>query len=223
MTNHRYAHTSLKAHSFKALGVAVAVSAVISGVAAQDKSADAERVPSFIQRGQPGHEHRQLDPLVGSWKVEGKWMVAGGTPEKPIQGENLRTTRQWVAGGRFLHDVTEGSVGGSPYWRTGYLGYSNVDRRYEWITLDATNSMFMVYQGKPGSKVLNMSGKFTDQGLLGEKTVGKRVGQRTEIVIESPARHIIRLFMTPPGGREFLASEMIYTRASKGADAAAQR
>jgi hypothetical protein len=73
--------------------------------------------------------------------------------------------------------------------------------------------MFMVYQGKPGSQMLNMSGKFTDQGLLGEKTVGKRVGQRTEIVIENPARHIIRLFMTPPGGREFLASEMIYTRA----------
>ncbi len=37
------------------------------------------------------------------------------------------------AGGRFLYDVTEGTLADGPYWRMGVLGYSTMDERYEWV------------------------------------------------------------------------------------------
>jgi hypothetical protein len=40
--------------------------------------------------------------------------------------------------------LTEGSALGAPYWRKGWLGYSNMDNRYEWITIDAVNSNMMI-------------------------------------------------------------------------------
>jgi Protein of unknown function (DUF1579) len=184
---------------------------VLTGVT-QSMLAAQGQPPPFVFRGEPGPEHHRLDALAGEWRAEGKWMIAGGTPEKPVRTDNLRTVRTWVADGRFLQDVTKGTLGGKTYWRMGLLGFSTMDRRYEWVTVDALNSMLMIYQGEPRNDALNMTGVFTDQGLLGEATVGKQIGQRTQIIIESPDRHIIRLYMKPPGRSEFLASEMVFTR-----------
>jgi hypothetical protein len=180
-------------------------------VSAQAQTAQSADVPPFVQRGMRGPMHERLDALVGDWKVESSFMVAGGTAEKPLHGEQMRTHREWVAG-HYLQDTTQGMLAGSPYFRIGYLGYSTMDKRYEWITMDAVNANMMIYQGKPGSDALNMSGTFTDQGVLGEDMVGKEIGQRSEFTIETPDRHVLRMYFTPPGGREFLAAEMIYTR-----------
>src|SRR5215216_1503890 len=99
-----------------ALVVGVLITASVCGAYPEDKQSEKspQTVPPFVQRGQPGKEHARLEPLVGEWKVEGKWMIAGGTAARPLQGENLHTTRTWVAGRRFLQDITEGTVGGSP-------------------------------------------------------------------------------------------------------------
>jgi hypothetical protein len=179
---------------------------------AQEQPEPPQGMPLFVQRGMPGPMHERLEPLIGDWTVESSFMVAGGTAEHPLHGEKMRTHREWVAG-HFVQDVTKGTLAGSPYFRIGYLGYSTMDKRYEWITLDEVNSNMMIYQGKPGSDALDMSGTFTDQGVLSEEMAGKEIGQRTEFIIDGPERHVIRMYFTPPGGREFLAAEMIYTRA----------
>lgn len=117
--------------------------------------------------------------------------------------------------------MTEGTMGDSPYWRKGWLGYSNMDRRHEWITIDAVNSSMMYYAGKPGSTSASpiiMTGVFTDQGVAGEASVGKSVDMRTVIKIESPDRHVIELYFTRPGKQEILAQRAIYTRARASAD-----
>jgi hypothetical protein len=74
----------------------------------------------------------------------------------------------------------------------------------------------MVYLGKPDSgerMPIDVRGVFTDQGVVGEVTVGKAVGQRTVFRIESQDRHVSELYFTPPGGKEQLALRMVYTRA----------
>jgi hypothetical protein len=93
-------------------------------------------VPPMARRAAPGAGQHALQPLVGTWRVDKKLFVAVGTPDHPALGENMTTHREWIADGRFLRDTTEGTIGGKPYFRTGLLGYNNMDHRYEWVTAD---------------------------------------------------------------------------------------
>jgi hypothetical protein len=179
------------------------------------EKADAPDLPAFARRGLPGPGHAALAPLVGTWRVEDSITIAIGTPDRPVVSDQIICRREWVAGGRFLRDVTEGTIGGGPYWREGLLGYSNMDQRYEWVTADGFNANMMIYLGDKGSGPrlpIVMSGVFTDQGVAGEQAAGKEVGMRTVISIESQDRHIFELYVTPPGTREFLADRKVYRR-----------
>jgi hypothetical protein len=172
-------------------------------------------LPAFARRGLPGPAHAALSPLVGTWRVEDTIYIAIGSPDKPVVSRDIICRREWIAGGRFLRDVTEGTIGGGPYWREGLLGYSTMDERYEWVTADGLNANMMIYLGTKGSgprQPITMSGVFTDQGVAGEQAAGKEVGMRTVISIESEDRHVFELYVTPPGGRELLADRKVYTR-----------
>ena len=135
---------------------------------------------------------------------------------------DLIARRHWIAGGRFLHDVTEGSIAGGPYYRMGFLGYSNEDARYEFVTVDGMNANMMIYRSDPvkGAQhsdaarnfAISMSGTFTDQGLISEQTAGLVIAQRTVIRIQSDDRHEIDLYFTPPGRAEMLIDHSTYTR-----------
>jgi hypothetical protein len=174
-------------------------------------------MPAWMRRGQPGPGHAALEPLIGTWRVQMSIYAAlGRSPhEPPIVSDDVICRRDWVAGGRYIEDTTQGTVAAAPYWRRGWLGYSNMDDRYEWVTIDAVNTTIMRYAGTPGSgdeTPISMSGVFTDQGVAGESTVGKPVGMRALIKIESNDRHIFELYFTPPGKPEVLATRGIYTR-----------
>jgi hypothetical protein len=89
----------------------------------------------------------------------------------------------------------------------GVLGYSTMDRRFEWVTQDNLNSGMMICRGAAGSGPnfpASLTGTFTDQGVLGEAVVGKEVGQRSEIVVQDRDHHRIDIYFTPPGGTEQL-------------------
>ena len=111
-----------------------------------------EAVPAWVERGIPGAGHAVLAPLVGSWRVElSIYGTMGRSPDlPPIVSHDIRTTRVLIADGHYIEDTTEGTVEGKPYWRRGWLGYSNIDRRYEWVTIAPLVPM-MIYLGKPGS------------------------------------------------------------------------
>jgi Protein of unknown function (DUF1579) len=173
-------------------------------------------VPAWVQRGIPSAGHAALGPLVGSWRVQQSvYGTMGRSPDlPPLVSQDIRTTRVWVADGQYIEDTTEGIVEGQAYWRRGWLGYSNIDRRYEWVTIGPRVPM-MIYLGKPGSgdqMPIEVTGVFTDQGVVSELTVGRPIGQRTVIRIESQDRHIFELYFTPPGGKEQLALRSVYTR-----------
>ena len=174
--------------------------------------------PAMIRNGQPGAMHRRLDSLVGDWDVEMTFYIAGGSVAKPLVAGGMSCHREWITetGNRHLRDVTQGTVGGNPYYRLGILSYSNIDRRYEWNTVDALNSNMMTYKGAKNSGSLTgdivMSGEFTDQGVLGDAYVGKSIRQKTVIKIASDNNHVFELYLTPPGEKERLVSTARYTR-----------
>jgi hypothetical protein len=176
-----------------------------------------EAIPNWVRRGIPGTGHAKLKPLIGTWRVHKSiYGTMGRSPDlAPIVSNDIKTRREWVADGHYIEDLTEGTVDGKLYWRKGWLGYSIMDRRYEWVTIDSLNTTMLRYLGKEGSgedMPISMTGVFTDQGVVNEKTVGKPVGQRTVIRIENNDRHIFELYFTPPGQKEQLADRSVYTR-----------
>jgi hypothetical protein len=202
---------------------AVAIIFVVSSSAvAQSGSTDAapssrSEMPKWLSRGLPGRGHAVLAPLVGTWRVQMSFYgTLGRKPDQPpLVTNDLVSRRQWVAGGRYIEDTMEGTLDGAPVWRKGWLGYSTMDERYEWVTIDPVNTTMMYFAGasKSGRQIpITMSGIFTDQGVAGEETVGKRVGMRTVIKIESDDRNVFELYFTRPGQREALATRAIYTR-----------
>jgi hypothetical protein len=178
-------------------------------------AASPQSPPPFVVRGLPGDGHKAMQALAGDWRVEMSLFAAMGTPQHPTTSTDLVAHREWIGSGRFLRDVTEGTFGGSPYYRMGTLGYSNMDNRFEWVTQDGLNANMMIYQGAPQSGPqfpASLTGSFTDQGLLGETSAGRTIRQRTLIRIEGPDRNIMEIYFTPPGGRERLVDRKVYTR-----------
>jgi hypothetical protein len=174
-------------------------------------------MPKWLSRGLPGQGHAVLTPLVGTWHVQMSFYGTLGrrADQPPLVTEDLISRKQWVAGERYIEDTMEGTLGGAPVWRKGWLGYSIMDGRYEWVTIDPVNTTMMRFEGVPnsaGQVPISMSGIFTDQGVAGEETVGKSVGMRTVIKIESNDRHVFELYFTRPGQQETLATRGVYTR-----------
>jgi hypothetical protein len=169
----------------------------------------------FGARGMPNEGHKAMEALAGDWQVEMMLYAALGAPEKPFTAK-LSTHREWVGDGRFLRDITSGDIGANgQYWRMGTLGYSTMDKRYEWVTQDRLNANMMIYLGKPNSRrgfPANLVGTFTDQGLLGEQYAGKPIGQRTEITVQDRDHHRIDMYFTPRGEPERLIDRKVYTR-----------
>jgi hypothetical protein len=171
--------------------------------------------PPFVARAQPGAGQAALRVLAGKWKVEKSLYVAIGSPEHPAESANMTTERVWIGDGRFLRDTTTGLIGGQQYFRTGLLGYNNMDRCFEWVTADGFTPLLMIYRGKRNAGPVfpaSLEGTFTDLGVTGEQNVGKHVNMRTVIRIESNDRHVFEIYFTPPGGKEVLADRMVFTR-----------
>jgi hypothetical protein len=173
--------------------------------------------PPYFRRGLPGPGQAAMKVLAGKWQVSISLYMAMGSPDHPVTSTDITTNRNWIDDGRFLQDLTSGTIAGASYWRHGILGYDNMASRYQWVTEDVVNAGMMIYEAASGSGFTfpaNMTGSFVDQGVLGEAYVGKVIRQRTEIVVKSADEHIFNIYFTPPGEPERLADHNVYTRLS---------
>lgn len=193
----------------------------VFGAAVQPLHAQAQQapvpnaMPALAQRAQPGAGQQALQPLVGTWHVDKQLFVAIGTPDRPALGAHMTTRREWIGDGRFVRDTTQGVLGGMPYFRTGLMGYNNMDRRYEWVTADNFTPTLMIYRAESGSGLrmpIDMAGTFTDLGVTGERNVGRSIPMRTVVRIENEDRHVFEIYFTAPGQGEVLADRMVFTR-----------
>jgi hypothetical protein len=186
-----------------------------AGATPSRETSSSDALPAFVRRGIPGQFHAAIQSLQGEWLVDKEIYIAIGSPQAPAKSSGMIAQRFWFAGGRHLQDVTQGALAGSPYYRLGILGFSNIDSRYEWVTFDGLNANLMLYRSarlnNPAARI-ELSGVFTDQGLLGEAYAGKEIPMRTVLDIQSPDKHLIDLYFTPPGRGEQLIDRSIYTR-----------
>ncbi|SDM06462.1 DUF1579 family protein [Nonomuraea jiangxiensis] len=167
----------------------------------------------------PGPYQHALDPLVGTWQaIKTNYVLS---PDgQPIVSKDITVRTRWIAktSGRFLEEETEGTLGGNKYFRVGVLGFSNIDRRYEWTTFDNVTPTSMTYRGPAlthGTSKISMPGQFTDPGILGPDYLGKTIPMRTVITIRSNEQHTFDLYFTPPGQKERLVDRVVYTRKTR--------
>lgn len=169
------------------------------------------QLPASTRLAMPGPEHAWLEPLVGEWSVE--MLVYPGGGAAPIVSTDLRASRRWTLGGRYLREELRGTFGGNPSERDAVLGYNRLDGRFELVTTDTFEPGQMIYFGRGGKTAQRFSlyGESTEAGMGAEPT-GRRRDLRFEIDIRDRNTNVQRIFVRYPGGEEFLFVEQRFTR-----------
>ncbi len=200
----------LRGHDMKRVFVAALLTFVGWGAAAQAPATNAE-LPASTRLAMPGPEHAWLEPLVGDWSVEMRVFPGGGAA--PIVSADLRATRRWALGGRYLHEQLRGTFGGNPSARDAVLGYNRLDGRFELVTTDTFEPGQMIYfsRGDETAQRFSLHGESTEAGMGAEPT-GRRRALRFEIEIRDRNYNVQRIFVRYPGRQEFLFVEQRFTR-----------
>jgi Protein of unknown function (DUF1579) len=194
--------------------VVLAVAAMLGGV---DRAAAEQNAPSAIARMMvPGPEYDLIRALEGGWSVQQR--VWPGPGAEPIALAPMVAERRLI-GEAFLQEIMKPAPGSEqePFARHAYLSFNNVDRRYEYVSLDTRyprtmyETSFDAERAHRDRIIEVFIEAFTHPGW-GTEFVGQAMKQRREIIVESDRRNVVRQFWTPPGGSEFLAIEYVYIK-----------
>lgn len=129
----------------------------------------------------------------------------------PIVSTDLVCQMQWIIGGRYLEEKTEGTLGGKPYLRQGYLTYHTLLQRYEYLTMDNLDTGFMTsYSMSDEDAHVSTYGSFVQAGD-GQDIVGRVMKLRYVWLLEDAKHPIMHMYVTPPANQEFLLAEFVYT------------
>jgi hypothetical protein len=189
------------------LGV-LALSAGHSGALVQPVRAE---LPAAARLAMPGPNHQRLDALIGEWQVDMRVWPAQNA--QPITSSNLKATRSWVLGKRYLREDLSGTFGGNPSDRTAILGYNNLEERFELTTFDTFEPGQMWYIGQATSMPdrIMFVGDNVEAGF-GAVPTGRKRALRFELEIAAQ-RSAQRIYVKYPGEPEFLFVEQIFTPA----------
>jgi hypothetical protein len=163
-----------------------------------------EELAAF-ELGMPGEHHKYLDTLIGDWEGVFKiWMEPGG---EPLVSKG-RAEREWVLDGRFVHEVVEAETDWGPFHGIGYVGYNNVDGRYEAVWMDSTSTGIYFETGSidPVTRIMRTRGTYRDP------VSGKVYASRGMMDMSNPNRHTMVGYMTGPDGKEFKNFEGVMER-----------
>jgi len=196
----------------------LATAAGLPALEGQDKGATqptATRTPSPPPRmedtlarssaaSQPGPEHRWLEPLIGSWKIEMTWY----SPGAPTLRTSGTSENRWILGGRFV--LAEAAAGEGPTAiedKTLY-GYDRWERKFFSLGLRTVGAGLTQDWGfyDPVSRSFALSGKDRDQAT------GRLGVHRQLIKVLGPDRYSIEVFADVPQRRPLKVLEIGFTR-----------
>jgi len=163
-----------------------------------------DEIVRHMALSQPGREHRQLDPLVGSWSVDLLWRGAGGI-ETRARGTS---ENRWILDGRFLLCDSTAGEGPSRIDATTVYGFDSQQDGYFALSLHNL-----------ATSVLQLSGSFdraTQSFLLSGKqrdeVTGTVLVRRQLLKIEGPDRYVVRVYFDVAGRAPVRVVEAVFTR-----------
>jgi hypothetical protein len=191
------------------LSLLFASSAVFAADPAQT-TADPKRqemMKKWMEYSTPKESHKALEPLVGSWKFTSKmWESAKAKPEESTGTSSMKM----VLGGRFLHQEVKGQAMGQPFEGLGYVGYNNLEKRYETVWLDSMGTGMMRGTGSfdAKTKTLKDSGEYTCP-FSADKTRDYKSEWK---ILDKNSLHYTMWGPDIDTGKEFKQMEIVYKR-----------
>ena len=171
------------------------------------KKKQAELMAAYVRAGTPGPQHKLLEPIIGKWNFAGKfWHMDSSQPAMEAKGT---AERKWVLGGRFVLDEAQsGSFEGEAFKGLGMMGYDNVQEKFVSIWTDSMTTAITQSVG-----TADAAGKvFTYHKEEVDPLTKQKFKARDVVKIEGKDRHVMEMYKTPPGGKEFKTGEIVFTR-----------
>ncbi len=185
--------------------------ALLLAVAGLARAEEPKQLPSpeallkaMAEAGQPGPEHKKLEPLVGDWTFTLKlWTDPKQSPAE-LKGT---VERKWIMGGRFVQETVKGECNGKPFEGLGLVGYSSAQKKFTTVRVCGLCGMVSTSTATCDTSGTKFQCATEDCcPLTGEKMKG-----RDEIVIQSNEKIVMNGFKTLEG-KEAKVMEIVYTR-----------
>jgi hypothetical protein len=196
--------------TFKSFGL-IAPLAFVVIVASLSRADDAKKPPSpeaflkaMAEAGQPGAEHKKLEPLVGNWNFTLKMWTDPSQSPAELKGA---VERKWIMGGRFVQETVKGECDGKPFEGLGLIGYSSAQKKF--TVVRACGLCGMVSSGLATCDAAG--GKFLCTTEDCCPVTGEKIKGRDEIIIESSDKIVTNVYKTV-GGKEAKMVEIVSTR-----------
>jgi hypothetical protein len=193
---------------------AVAALAVLGGVLHQVTRAEEPKVPpsaeefvkALADAGQPGAEHKKLQPFVGNWNFTMKLWTDPSQPPAELKGT---IERKWIMDGRFVQETAHGECAktGKSFEGMGILGYDSARKKFSMVKicgLCGTVSSSLASSDSKGTRF--ECGTEECCPLSGEMIKG-----RDELLVESNDRIVLNVYKTI-NDREVKVGEMVTIR-----------
>jgi hypothetical protein len=196
--------------TFKALGVLAALVLVLSGRIGADEAGKVPRpddlVKALAEAGQPGPEHKKLQPFVGDWTFTLRlWTDPSQSPAElkgPIE-------RKWIMDGRFVQETVKGECAktGKTFEGLGLWGYDKAQKKFT-----SVKACGLCGTISSGLNTCNASGnKFECTTEECCPVSGEKITGRDEVIIESNDKIVTNVYKNV-NGKEVKAIQIVSIR-----------
>ncbi len=161
--------------------------------------------------GTPGPEHKNLEPLVGSWKVTAKFWFK---PDAEPTVSDGTAVRKWALGKRYVAELYKGTAAGLPFAGMGWTGYDRVAKKYvaAWIDTMGTGLETSTGTYDPKKKTFTYTSESFDPFS------GMKIKTKEVLRIVSNDEHIAEMYRAnADGSNEFKVLELRCVRTHGGA------
>jgi hypothetical protein len=167
----------------------------------------ADKEPSleeYAKAGQPGPEHKKLEPFVGSWTFTMKMWMDPSKP--PMEGKGTAESK-WILGGRYVHQEVQSESFGDKFTGVGVSGYDNAQGKYVMGWIDSMSTGIETMTG-----TLDKDGKgFTWTAERLDPVTKKKIKVKDVIKVESNDKHTLESYRDMDG-KDVKTMEIVYTR-----------
>ncbi len=192
----------MKKTTFLGVAAVATLSTTITLVAQEAQEASAPS-PEVMARMTPGPMHAKLEPLIGSWKMAGKYRMSS---DAPWQEWEANVEREWILENHFIKETMSSEWMGQPFEGIGFIGYDNTREEFTMVWVENMSTGTFTTTGRLDGKMLVFEGENSD-ALTGEKNTWAK-----SVLDMSADPHPFKGYGKDADGNEFQSMEMTATR-----------
>jgi hypothetical protein len=157
-----------------------------------------------------------MQQMTGTWQVQARMWPGAGAAAIDLPPA---VAHRELVGGTFLQEVMEpaGKTGQPPFTRIAYFNYNNINRQYEYFSLDTRLPQLMSYAVPGANRTRAGNIELAGSSFVAPEWGGKKNVPFLYRLTVGPVqgnKQVVRLFLTEQDGKgsEFVAFEYVYSR-----------